>query len=80
MAAYPAEDRDDTASLPPRPNLTAENQDRVHEAAAAIEAEHGLGLLKSLRLYRKACFWSMFLSTCIVMEGFAAVLLNNLYA
>ncbi|KAF5004852.1 hypothetical protein FDECE_8668 [Fusarium decemcellulare] len=52
----------------------------AHEAAAAIEAEHNLGLFKSLRLYRKACFWSIFLSTCVVMEGFDLVLLNNLYA
>jgi MFS transporter, SP family, general alpha glucoside:H+ symporter len=53
---------------------------RVHEAANAIENEHNLGLFKSLRLYRKACLWSIFLSTCIIMEGFDVVLLNNLYA
>ncbi|POR38487.1 General alpha-glucoside permease [Tolypocladium paradoxum] len=52
----------------------------VHEAAAATEAEHNLGLLRSLKLYRKACLWSIFLSTCIVMEGFDVVLLANLFA
>lgn len=52
----------------------------VHEAAAATEAEHNLGIWKSLKLYKKACFWSIFLSTCIVMEGFDIVLLNSLYA
>lgn len=52
----------------------------VHEAAAATENEHQMGLLKSLKLYRKACLWSVFLSTCIVMEGFDMVLLNSLYA
>lgn len=52
----------------------------ITEAAAATEAEHNMGLFKSLKLYRNACFWSIFLSTCIVMEGFDMVILNNLYA
>jgi SP family general alpha glucoside:H+ symporter-like MFS transporter len=52
----------------------------AHEAAAATENEHNMGLLKSLKLYKKACLWSIFLSTCIVMEGFDVVLLNNLFA
>ncbi|KND92516.1 General alpha-glucoside permease [Tolypocladium ophioglossoides CBS 100239] len=56
------------------------DQATVHEAAAATEAEHNMGLLKSLKLYKKACLWSIFLSTCIVMEGFDVVLLNNLFA
>ncbi|KAJ4309160.1 hypothetical protein N0V84_011666 [Fusarium piperis] len=52
----------------------------AHEAAAAAEAERGMGLLASLKLYKKACFWSVFISVCIVMEGFDNALLNNLYA
>lgn len=52
----------------------------VQEAAQAVEQEQNMGLLKSLKLYRKACLWSIFLSTCIVMEGFDITLLNNLYA
>lgn len=52
----------------------------VHEAADAIQAEHNMGLLQSLKLYRNACLWSIFLSTCIVMEGFDLTLINNLYA
>ncbi|KAL2111187.1 hypothetical protein VUR80DRAFT_186 [Thermomyces stellatus] len=52
----------------------------VKEAAAATDLEHSTGTLKSLKLYRKACFWSVFLSLCIVMEGFDDLLLNNLYA
>ncbi|KAG6037552.1 hypothetical protein E4U41_004923 [Claviceps citrina] len=54
--------------------------DVVHEAAAATEAEHNLGLLKSFKLYKKACLWSIFLSTCLVMEGFDLVLLSTLFA
>lgn len=50
------------------------------EAAAATDNEHKLGLFKSLKLYKKACLWSIFFSTCIVMEGFDLTILNGLYA
>lgn len=53
---------------------------RAMEAAAATEAEHNMGLLKSLKLYKKACMWSIFFSTCIVMEGFDITIINTLYA
>ncbi|KHO00457.1 MRT, a raffinose family of oligosaccharides transporter [Metarhizium album ARSEF 1941] len=56
------------------------DNDLAHEAATAAEQEQNMGLLKSLKLYRKACLWSIFLSTCIVMEGFDTVLLNTLFA
>ena len=52
----------------------------AQEAAQAVEMEQSMGLLKSLKLYRSACFWSIFLSTCIIMEGFDKTLINNLYA
>ncbi|KAL2133060.1 hypothetical protein VTI74DRAFT_2964 [Chaetomium olivicolor] len=60
----------------------APNMDKstVQEAAAATDAEHSMGLLKSLKLYRKACMWSIFLSTCIVMEGFDNAFLASLFA
>ncbi|PNY24100.1 General alpha-glucoside permease [Tolypocladium capitatum] len=65
-----------------RVSVAQPNMDKstVNEAAAATEAEHSMGLVKSLKLYKKACLWSIFLSTCIVMEGFDVVLLNNLFA
>jgi SP family general alpha glucoside:H+ symporter-like MFS transporter len=77
MASYITETK---VSVPPMADIDLKQEVRVHEAANAIEAEHNLGLFKSLRLYRKACLWSIFLSTCIIMEGFDVVLLNNLYA
>lgn len=52
----------------------------VHEAAAAVENEQNLGIIASFKLYKKACLWSVFLSSCIVMEGFDMTLINNLYA
>ena len=50
------------------------------EAAQATENEHQLGLLKSIKLYKKAVFWSVFLSTCIIMEGYDTTLINSLFA
>ena len=52
----------------------------VNEAAAGTESERQLGFRKSFKLYRKACLWSIFFSTCIIMEGFDLVLINSLYA
>lgn len=60
-----------------QPNV---DKSTVLEAAAATDAEHNMGLLKSLKLYRKACLWSIFLSTCIVMEGFDNAFLASLFA
>lgn len=56
------------------------DKNTVQEAAAGADAERNLGLLASLKLYRKACLWSIFLSTCIVMEGFDTALLSSLFA
>ncbi|KYK60430.1 raffinose family of oligosaccharides transporter [Drechmeria coniospora] len=50
------------------------------EAAAATAAERNMSFIQSFKLYKKACLWSIFLSTCIVMEGFDVVLLSNLFA
>ncbi|KAK4119118.1 sugar transporter-like protein [Parathielavia appendiculata] len=60
-----------------RPNV---DESTAAEAAAATEAEHNTGLLKSLKLYKKACLWSIFLSTCIIMEGFDNNFLASLFA
>lgn len=48
-------------------------------AARATETEHQMGFRRSLRMYRKAVFWSVAMSTAIVMEGFDINLLNSLY-
>jgi len=60
-----------------RPNV---DESTVQAAAAATDVEHSMGLLKSLKLYRSACLWSIFLSTCIVMEGFDNAFLASLFA
>lgn len=67
----------ETAGAMPPANL---DNAVVHEAAAAVDAEHNMTLWQSIKLYKKACGWSVFLSMCIIMEGFDAILLNNLFA
>ncbi|KAF7557172.1 hypothetical protein G7Z17_g953 [Cylindrodendrum hubeiense] len=52
----------------------------AREAAAATDKEHNMTLFQSLKLYKRACLWSIFLSTCIIMEGFDTILLGNLFA
>ncbi|GAM87540.1 hypothetical protein ANO11243_055660 [Dothideomycetidae sp. 11243] len=49
------------------------------DAIQTIRDEKALSIWQSFRLYRKAVFWSLTLSTCIVMEGFDMIILNSLY-
>ncbi|KAL1635259.1 hypothetical protein SLS58_010335 [Diplodia intermedia] len=55
-------------------------EDLARDAANATHAEQKMSLWQGLKTYPYAVGWSVFLSTCIVMEGFDKVLINNLYA
>lgn len=50
----------------------------IQDAAKATQAEHQMGFLESLKVYRKGVAWSIMLSTAIVMEGFDLILLGGL--
>jgi MFS transporter, SP family, general alpha glucoside:H+ symporter len=50
----------------------------IQDAAKATQREHEMGFLESLKLYRKGVFWSVMLSTAIIMEGFDLILLGSL--
>ena len=50
----------------------------TQEARAAAQHEHELTLIKALRLYPKACFWSMVVSLAIVMDGYDTALIGTL--
>ncbi|KZV83510.1 sugar transporter [Exidia glandulosa HHB12029] len=52
----------------------------VQDAKAATDKEHKMTLLQGVRLYPKAVFWSIVISTCICMEGYDLCLLGNFYA
>ncbi|KAJ5907605.1 hypothetical protein N7495_000287 [Penicillium taxi] len=52
----------------------------IRNAKAATDKEQKMGLLQGIRLYPKAVFWSILISTCIAMEGYDISLVNNFYA
>ena len=52
----------------------------AEEAAKATQNETSMTLVQGLKTYPKAVGWSVLLSTCIIMEGFDIVLINNLVA
>ena len=49
-------------------------------AKSASDKEHKMTLMQGVRLYPKACFFSILISTCIAMEGYDVSLVNNFYA
>jgi MFS transporter, SP family, general alpha glucoside:H+ symporter len=49
----------------------------VHDAKAATDDEKKMTLTQGIRLYPKAIFWSVLISTCIAMEGYDLCLLGN---
>ena len=55
--------------------------DKAHVtlAAEANFEEHELTLLQALKKYPKACFWSIAISTSIIMEGYDIVLIYSLF-
>ncbi|KAJ4021776.1 hypothetical protein NW752_004784 [Fusarium irregulare] len=60
------------------PNKTHVNI--VEHARAAAHKERNMTLRQGIKLYPKAIFWSVLISTCIVMEGYDISLVNNFYA
>ncbi|KAJ4269719.1 hypothetical protein NW762_001387 [Fusarium torreyae] len=52
----------------------------VEHARAAAHKERSMTLRQGIKLYPKAIFWSILISTCIVMEGYDISLVNNFYA
>lgn len=49
----------------------------VENARSAAAKEQKMTLMQGIKLYPKAVGWSVLISTCIVMEGFDIVLVNN---
>lgn len=51
--------------------------DIIENARSAAAKEQKMTLMQGIKLYPKAVGWSVLISTCIVMEGFDIVLVNN---
>jgi SP family general alpha glucoside:H+ symporter-like MFS transporter len=49
----------------------------IEHARAAAHKERKMTLRQGIKLYPKAIFWSILISTCIAMEGYDISLVNN---
>lgn len=61
------------------PEQTATMKETIINARNATQKEHSMTLMQGVRLYPKAIFWSLLISSCIVMEGYDVCLINNFY-
>lgn len=52
----------------------------IDDAKTATTSERNMTLLQGIRTYPKAVFWSMLISTCIIMEGYDISLISNFFA
>ncbi|KAI9733634.1 MAG: hypothetical protein M1834_003236 [Cirrosporium novae-zelandiae] len=57
-----------------------DNHDLHTKAREAAAAEHTLTLKEAFKTHKLAIFWSVLVSTSIIMEGYDIVLVNSLYA
>jgi SP family general alpha glucoside:H+ symporter-like MFS transporter len=71
-AAPEAQHADATTSDPSKTH-----PDVIDHARSAAAKEQKMTLMQGIKLYPKAVGWSVLISTCIVMEGFDIVLVNN---
>lgn len=56
---------------------TSELATAVHDAT---QGEHELGIREAIRQYKPALFWSLVMSTTVIMEGYDTNLLSNFFA
>ncbi|KAL2811447.1 general substrate transporter [Aspergillus granulosus] len=63
-------------SAPTRAQKTLDDEG----AAFASAVEHQMGFQHAIKVYRKAVFWSIFVSTSIIMEGYDISLIGSFYA
>lgn len=54
--------------------------ERLGDAQDAAAQEHDLTFLQALKLYPKGVFWSIIMSTAVVMEGYDTKLIGTLFA
>ncbi|RFU25264.1 hypothetical protein B7463_g11071, partial [Scytalidium lignicola] len=76
----------DTREAPPNSDIEAmpadleKNSQRIADLEIATVQEHDLGFLQAVKLYPKAIWWSIVMSTALIMEGYDTALLKSLFA
>ncbi|KFY65767.1 hypothetical protein V497_01271 [Pseudogymnoascus sp. VKM F-4516 (FW-969)] len=66
----------------PEPSQAAYTNTKAlhHDARAATATEHATSFWAAILTYRKAVFWSVMVSTSIIMEGYDVTLIGSFYA
>lgn len=74
------EKKEDMVYIEDKSGLCAGDEKTDHGmAAAATDEEHSLTLMQALRKYPQACFWSIAISSAIIMEGYDIVLIYSFF-
>jgi len=70
-ADHPINSPDGPLHFPEKDELrnTKSMAEVIRNAKSATEKEHKMTLWQGVKLYPKAVFWSVLISTCIAMEG-----------
>lgn len=67
----------------PVPDVEAAHTTEISRLADAVDGttqEHDLGFFQALQLYPKGVFWSIVMSTAVIMEGYDSKLIGTLFA
>ncbi|OBT66777.1 hypothetical protein VE03_04006 [Pseudogymnoascus sp. 23342-1-I1] len=77
---HPEKPRDAQAEHLESPQAYTNEKALKQDAKQATATEHNLSFWKAIVTYRKAVFWSVMVSTSIIMEGYDVALIGSFYA
>ncbi|KAF7547486.1 hypothetical protein G7Z17_g7693 [Cylindrodendrum hubeiense] len=60
-------------------NVDLHDKVLANNALEATTQEHNLGVLQAFKTYKRAAFWSVLISTTVIMEGYDVTLLGSFY-
>lgn len=61
-------------------HITRSQKVLAQNAEDSIAVEHKLTPLEAIKSYPMAIFWSLIISTCVIMEGYDQILVQSFYA
>ncbi|KAH6885299.1 general substrate transporter [Thelonectria olida] len=60
-------------------NVDLHDKGLANAALDATAQEHSYGVIQGLKTYKRAAFWSILISTTVIMEGYDVTLLSSFY-
>jgi MFS transporter, SP family, general alpha glucoside:H+ symporter len=66
--------------VPVEETAPATESKQLAEAQDGLDQEHNLSFFQALKLYPKGVFWSIAMSTAVIMEGYDTKLIGTLFA